>query len=69
MKDIYQSANLGQVRKIIDKFQNEQYEKIESEIPDNEMPMEETIFKEMIIDFERSAKEGMSGEEFKVLEF
>lgn len=69
MKDIYRSAIMSQARKIVDRFQSEQYEKLDNTLPDNEMPMEEGIFEDVLIDFERNFKEEMSREEFKVLQF
>jgi hypothetical protein len=33
------------------------------------MPVEETLFEDVMLDFERNVKEEMSGDEFKQLEF
>lgn len=69
MKDIYKSAIMSQARKIVDKFQSETYEKIENTIREEEMPVEEGLFEDVMFDFERNLKEEMSNEEFKLLQF
>lgn len=69
LKDIYRSAIMGQARKIVDKFQTEQLQKIESSIQDEEMPFEDHFFEDIISDFERDLKEELSCDEFKILPF
>lgn len=60
---------MSQARKIVDKFQSETYERIDNTIREDEMPLEDTLFEDVMFDFERNLKEEMSSDEFKKLQF
>lgn len=60
---------MSQARKIVDKFQSDYLQKLESSIKEEEMPFEEHFFDDIEADFEKNLREEVSCEEFKVLPF
>lgn len=60
---------MSQARKIVDKFQSDYLQKMESSINEKDMPFEEHFFEDVIGDFEKNLREEVSCEEFKILPF
>ena len=60
---------MSQARKIVDKFQSDYLQKMQSSINEKDMPFEEHFFEDIIGDFEKNLREEVSCEEFKILPF